>query len=1151
MSTKSRARALVFGILTLLVAQPFLPAALAATDLCQGLVQDKVAHPMTALAKPAVGQVVIDPQFGTKIRRITAVNTAEGSNAIIKPMYATMQAWNADESKLILWHRGKGHELYDGKTYQFIRLLPISPTDIEHVLWDPVDPDALYYPSGYNALPRFYRYKVSTNTSTLIHDFATAPTSCPVDWGKLLQIGRDPQYMSWGPTKVVGLQCGYTKFLYDIAANSVLAVKTFTTDNAPITAPSGTLNYFEGKVLDMGLNLLRTLNMASTAEHASAGRGLAGDTYNAVGFDDAQPGTIISHNMATGAKTVIVGPAKGWPYPPTGTHISAIAHKTVGWVGASIVGDPAGQCILCQEIILANTDNGTVCRVAHHRSVGPEGTKWGYWGEPHLVVSPTGTRILFGSDWQSSDSVDSYVVELPSYTGGSTSGVDLAVTQTDSPDPLVLGNDVTYSITVTNQGTAPASGVRLTETLASGINVLSSGPAAFNCTSVGNTISCNLGNLAAGASTSMAIVASPISAGSFTAQASVSANETDANSANNSASQTTTAQPGISIGDVSVTEGNSGTVNAVFTVTLSAANAQTVNVSWATANGTAAAGSDYVAGSGTLSFPAGTTSKTITVAVNGDTTSEPDETFFVNLTNPQAGVLSDSQGKGTIVNDDAATTTPSLSVSDVRVTEGNSGTLAAVFNVTLSATSTQTVTVNYATANGTAAAGTDYLAASGTLSFAPGTTVKTISVTVNGDTTVEPDETFLVNLSAASGATLADSQGVGTIANDDSAGSTKAVLQTPVPGSTLPGSTVTFIWSAGTGATAYWLEVGSTVGAHNLYPGASTTALQTTVSGLPTNGSTVYVRLWSLLSGTWVYNDYTYKASGSGGTSGKAVMQTPVPGSTLPGSTVTFAWSAASGASGYWLEVGTSVGGHQTSAGAQITGLSTTVTGIPTNSSTVYVRLWTLSGGTWVYNDYSYRAAGSSGTSSKAVLQTPAPGSTLAGSTVTFGWSAGTGVSSYWLEVGTSAGAHNLYAGATTTARQATVSGLPTNGSTVYVRLWSLISGTWVYNDYSYKAAGSSGTSSKAVLQTPVPGSTLAGSTVTFAWTAGTGVTSYWLEVGTSAGAHNLYTGSNTTARQATVSSLPTNGSTVYVRLWSLISGAWVYNDYTYKAATI
>jgi hypothetical protein len=222
--------------------------------------------------------------------------------------------------------------------------------------------------------------------------------------------------------------------------------------------------------------------------------------------------------------------------------------------------------------------------------------------------------------------------------------------------------------------------------------------------------------------------------------------------------------PQLSIDNLSVVEGNAGTGNALFTVTLSAASTQTVTVSYATANGTASAPADYTAVSGTLTFAPGTTTQQITVPVIGDLLDEPNETFVVNLSGATNATIAAGQGVGTIVDDDPA---PSLSLNDVSVTEGNTGTTNAVFTVTLSAASGQPVTVNYATANGTATAPADYTAASGTLTFTPGTTTQQITVAVVGDVVAESNETFTVNLSGATNATIARAQGVATIANDD------------------------------------------------------------------------------------------------------------------------------------------------------------------------------------------------------------------------------------------------------------------------------------------------------------------------------------------------------------------------------------------------
>jgi len=220
----------------------------------------------------------------------------------------------------------------------------------------------------------------------------------------------------------------------------------------------------------------------------------------------------------------------------------------------------------------------------------------------------------------------------------------------------------------------------------------------------------------------------------------------------------------ISINDVAVAEGDAGTSNAVFTVTLSTANSRTVTVDYATTDGTAVAGSDYDAASGTVSFAPGQTSKTLTVAVRGDTLDEPDETILVNLSNPTNAVIADSQGIGTIQDDDTA----SLAVNDVVVTEGDAGTVNAVFTVSLSSPSAVSISVDYATADGTAKADSDYQATGGPLTFAPGETSKQVTVLVNGDTLDETTETFVVNLSGAS-APITDNQGTGFIIDDDAA----------------------------------------------------------------------------------------------------------------------------------------------------------------------------------------------------------------------------------------------------------------------------------------------------------------------------------------------------------------------------------------------
>ena len=222
--------------------------------------------------------------------------------------------------------------------------------------------------------------------------------------------------------------------------------------------------------------------------------------------------------------------------------------------------------------------------------------------------------------------------------------------------------------------------------------------------------------------------------------------------------------PSIGIADApAVTEGNAGTRAATFTVNLSEPSDQFVTVDFTTAAGSAAAGSDYQTTSGTVTFAPGEMSKTIMVQVIGDRLAEPNETFVVNLSEPTNATIVDGQGIGTILDDE-----PRISINDKTVTEGNTGSVNATFTVSLSVGSDVAVTVHYQTANGSATAGSDYAAASGDVTIAAGQTTNTFTVAVIGDRLGEPNETFVVNLSSPTNATIADGQGIGTILDDES-----------------------------------------------------------------------------------------------------------------------------------------------------------------------------------------------------------------------------------------------------------------------------------------------------------------------------------------------------------------------------------------------
>jgi parallel beta-helix repeat protein len=214
------------------------------------------------------------------------------------------------------------------------------------------------------------------------------------------------------------------------------------------------------------------------------------------------------------------------------------------------------------------------------------------------------------------------------------------------------------------------------------------------------------------------------------------------------------------IADAHVTEGNSGTVNATFNVALSPAPTAPASVAWTTNPGTAGA-ADFAAANGTLNFAAGETQKTITVAINGDTFYEPDETFTVALSNPVNILIDRAVATGTITNDDPQ---PVISADDVVVAEGNG---AASITIKLKSSQPITSTINFATQDGSALGSSDYVAANGSLAF-NNETEKQFSITIIGDSMPEGDEQFKVRLSSSDPALLfAHPDVVVTITNDD------------------------------------------------------------------------------------------------------------------------------------------------------------------------------------------------------------------------------------------------------------------------------------------------------------------------------------------------------------------------------------------------
>jgi fibro-slime domain-containing protein/uncharacterized repeat protein (TIGR01451 family) len=218
----------------------------------------------------------------------------------------------------------------------------------------------------------------------------------------------------------------------------------------------------------------------------------------------------------------------------------------------------------------------------------------------------------------------------------------------------------------------------------------------------------------------------------------------------------------LAVGDVTVIEGDAGGAQAIFEVELLAISGRRVEVSYATQPGSAGS-ADFGAVEGRLVFPPGTTTRTVSVPIVGDSFDEDDETFLLQLSAPSQATLGDSQGVATIADDDEAR----LSIGNAEAFEGDSAAAVLSFAVRLSLPSSRQVTVAYATADATALAGSDYQAASGTLTFPPGTLERTLEVSSIPDLVQEGNETFLVLLAEPTGAGLALPEGQGTLVDDD------------------------------------------------------------------------------------------------------------------------------------------------------------------------------------------------------------------------------------------------------------------------------------------------------------------------------------------------------------------------------------------------
>jgi len=420
----------------------------------------------SALAQPAVGVAVTDPDFGVTIRRITDAQNNWNMNVAV-PVYPTIAAWNADESYLVLYATcnlansascpanapGPGWALFNGKTYAFIKWLAINPADIEQFYWDHSNADVMYYVDVNTMV--LTSFSVSANAPLAqLHNFANdiasggvLASACPGGW--IVSGGEDPFFMSQN-NDLIGLGCGllttgpngatnFSGFTYRISTNTISLPAITAEAVVPQATPSGNNSWFYGLTGTSSGQVLSTTNNSVVGTVAIDGTQHSDMLLNAAGNDvvaaaqydgPSGSGSLMTANLDTLVVNTIIGQAVGDPYPPSGTLISGRATTIPGWVVVSATGNiNVVQTYLDQEVMLVNVDTNEMCRVAHHRSTG----NWdnaaisNYWAQPNATPSPSGTRILFASDWGAGTPgnsvtanpyavVDTYVIELPNYT---------------------------------------------------------------------------------------------------------------------------------------------------------------------------------------------------------------------------------------------------------------------------------------------------------------------------------------------------------------------------------------------------------------------------------------------------------------------------------------------------------------------------------------------------------------------------------------------------------------------------------------------------------------------------------------------------------------------------------------------------------------
>jgi len=374
-----------------------------------------------AMPKPAKGKYFVDPTYKTCIVRATD-HGADGLASFARHEYSRRQAFNADDSKLLITSADGGWHVYDAKTFKYLKALSGLAGDAEPQ-WSPTNPDVLYYVPRNGVGLKLYEHKISTNSSRVVGDFEArlkklwprAFAAWTHDYGSPSADGRFFAFsVADSDWKGLGI------FTYDLAKDQIIATYDLPPGSPQALStisPSGKYIVVtwgkEGGATDrFTLDFKNRMQVSKTVEHSDLGIDANGDDVSISIDYQASGGPVYYTNLRTGERTNLF--TTYLAHTATAMHFSGKAFKKPGWALMSTYQDDGGtskrQWLHRKVFAVELKPNGRVVMLAHHHAVAA-----GYWTEPHGSVNRDFTRVVFNSNWdnKSESDVDTYMIELP------------------------------------------------------------------------------------------------------------------------------------------------------------------------------------------------------------------------------------------------------------------------------------------------------------------------------------------------------------------------------------------------------------------------------------------------------------------------------------------------------------------------------------------------------------------------------------------------------------------------------------------------------------------------------------------------------------------------------------------------------------------